>query len=113
MPTFTAAKDNENIALIKGKAAKIEENGKSKNLVVEAEDILSERKIKKEFELVVLAGGIKPSENPLQEGVKDDDGFIMEESLPAGIIAAACSKRPMDVSSSLKDATGAALRAIQ
>jgi quinone-modifying oxidoreductase subunit QmoA len=103
----------ENIVLIKGKAAKIEEEGKSKNLVVEAEDILSERKIKKEFELVVLAGGIKPSENPLQEGVKDDDGFIMEESLPAGIIAAACSKRPMDVSSSLKDATGAALRAIQ
>jgi quinone-modifying oxidoreductase subunit QmoA len=103
----------ENIELIKGKAAKVEENRESKNLVVEAEDILSERKIKKEFELVVLAGGIKPSENPLQEGVKDDYGFIMEESLPAGITAAACSKRPMDVSSSLKDATGAALRALQ
>jgi quinone-modifying oxidoreductase subunit QmoA len=103
----------KNIELIKGKAAKIEENGNSKNLVIEAEDILSERKIRREFELVVLAGGIKPSENPLQEGVKDDYGFIMEESLPPGIIAAACSKRPMDVSSSLRDATGAALRALQ
>jgi quinone-modifying oxidoreductase subunit QmoA len=103
----------KNIELIKGKAAKIEENKKSKNLIVEAEDILSGRKIKKEFELVVLAGGIKPSDSPVQGSMKDNYGFIVQESLPAGIFAAACSKRPMDVSSSLKDATGAALKALQ
>jgi quinone-modifying oxidoreductase subunit QmoA len=106
-------KSYKNIKLIKGKVAKIEQAGNSKNLILEAEDILSGIKVKKEFELVVLAGGIIPSETPVKSNLKDDFGFILPESLPEGIYATACSKRPMDVSSSLKDATGAALQAIQ
>lgn len=103
----------KNVELIKGKVAKIEEAGNSKNLILETEDILSDRKVKKEFDLVVLAGGILPSKTPVQNNLKDNFGFILPESLPEGIYATACSKRPMDVTSSLKDATGIALRAIQ
>jgi quinone-modifying oxidoreductase subunit QmoA len=110
---LSKVKSYKNIELIKGKVAKIEEQRNSKNLILEAEDILSGIKVKKEFDLVVLAGGIRPAETPLEDNLKDDFGFLIPESLPEGIYATACSKRPMDVSSSLKDATGIALRAIQ
>lgn len=110
---LTRVKSYRNIELIKGKVAKIEETGNLKNLILEAEDIISGVKVKKEFDLVVLAGGIIPSETPLKSNLKDDFGFLLPESLPEGIYATACSKRPMDVSTSLKDATGIALRAIQ
>jgi quinone-modifying oxidoreductase subunit QmoA len=110
---LSRVKSYKNIELIKGKVAKIEELPNSKNLVLEAEDIISGIKLKKEFDLVILAGGIRPSETPVKSNMKDDFGFLLPGFLPEGIYAAACSKRPMDVSSSLKDATGVALRAIQ
>ena len=102
-----------NIGLIKGKVAKIAEDRITKNIIIEAEDTLTGKKTKEEFEMVVLASGIMPS--AILPGMieRDKDGFIMEESLPEGIYAAACSKKPMDVASSLRDATGAALKAIQ
>ena len=103
----------KNIELIKGKVAKIEEDKTSKNIIIEAEDTLSGRKIKKEFELVVMASGIRPSDVLSDSVKKDNYGFILSESLPEGIYATACSKRPMDVASSLRDATGIALKAIQ
>jgi quinone-modifying oxidoreductase subunit QmoA len=106
-------KTYKNIKLVKGKIAKIEEDVNSKKLILEVEDILSGIKVKKGFDLVVLAAGIRPSENPIENKLKDDFGFLIPESLPEGIYATACSKRPMDVSSSLKDATGIALKAIQ
>jgi quinone-modifying oxidoreductase subunit QmoA len=102
-----------NIELIKGKVAKIEEDKISKNIIIEAEDTLTGKKTKGEFEMVVLASGIRPA-NVLPGMIeKDKDGFIIAESLPDGIYAAACSKKPMDVASSLRDATGIALKAIQ
>jgi quinone-modifying oxidoreductase subunit QmoA len=41
----------------------------------------------------------------------DDYGFIAPDG--SGIYGAGCSKRPADVSNSVMDATGAALKAIQ
>ena len=103
--------NNKNIELIKGKVAGIEELPESKNLIVEAEDIMAGKKIKEEIEMVVLATGIVPS------GVKfnlekNSAGFFIGDQ-DSGIIVAGCSKKPMDVSSSVKDATVAALKAIQ
>ena len=40
----------------------------------------------------------------------DEDGFILEAP---GIYGTGCVKRPLDVATSVQDATGAALRAIQ
>lgn len=103
----------ENIELVKGKVAKINEDKTSGNIIVEAEDTLTGRKTKGEFDMVVLASGIRPS-NGLPDIIgTDKDGFILSESLPEGIYATACSKKPMDVASSLRDATGNALKAIQ
>jgi heterodisulfide reductase subunit A-like polyferredoxin len=102
---------NKNIELIKGKVAKIERNSEGGNLVVEAEDILSGKKVKLETQLVVLATGIVPV-TPGFITHKDEHGFIYD-GLESGLIAVSCCTKPMDVSSSVKDATGAALKAIQ
>ncbi|MBN2481671.1 MAG: CoB--CoM heterodisulfide reductase iron-sulfur subunit A family protein [Bacteroidales bacterium] len=100
-----------NIELIKGKVAGIEEISGTKNLIVEAEDIMSGKKVRHETGLVVLATGIVPSGIETVLNV-DQYGFVPEVQA-VGMYATACCKKPMDVASSLRDATGAALKAIQ
>jgi len=105
------AQKSNNIMFIKGKVGRITEKADSRNLEVEAEDILSGRKIREEFEMVVLATGIVPN-NPLIRCNRDPDGFLAMKQ-PEGIVAAASCKRPMDVSASVKDATSAAVQSIK
>jgi len=102
--------DNKNIELIKGKVGKISELDNN-NLLLEAEDILSGMKIKYEAEMAVLATGIIPSNINLDMNL-DQNQFIADLQ-KGGIIPVACSRKPMDVSSSVKDATAAALKAMQ
>ncbi|MFC1980751.1 FAD-dependent oxidoreductase [Chloroflexota bacterium] len=104
----------ENLSLVKGKVAKIEEDSQTKDLIVEADDTATGQKAKETVEMVVLATGIVPTTaetNVPAEVTYDDYGFIAS-SLP-GIYAAGCCKRPADVSTSVRDATGVALKAIQ
>lgn len=103
-------KADENVELIKGKAGKISIS--ELKLFVEAEDILSGLKTKTETGLVVLATGIQPAFKNT-DLPKDEFGFINENQLQDGIFSAACAKKPLDVSASLKDATGVSLKAIQ
>jgi len=103
----------EGVALIKGKVAKITEvaNG---NLKLEVEDIAAGNKISPEVEMVVLATGLVPSiaDAKLPGEINYDEyGFVAPDNL--GIVGAGCAKRPTDVSNSVMDATGAALKAIQ
>ncbi len=100
------------IELIKGKVGKITEDKVTGNLFVEAEDIMSGRKIRDEAELVVLATGIMPSIIINTRLNRDQSGFL-SSGQQEGIYVAGCAKKPMDVASSLKDATGVALKAIQ
>ncbi len=102
--------ENKNIELLKGKVGKIseKENG---NLILEAEDILSGKKIKYEAEMAVLATGIVPTELNLNLNT-DQNNFFTDMQID-GIYPVACSHKPMDVSASVKDATAAALKAIQ
>lgn len=102
--------ENRNIELVKGKVGKITET-ESNNLILEAEDILSGKKIKYEAEMAVLATGIVPSDINFDLN-KDQNKFITDLQKD-GIIPVACSRKPMDVSSSVKDATAAAVKAIQ
>ncbi len=104
--------NNQHIKLIKGKAANIIETD-NQNLIVEAEDIMSGKKIKEEFDLVILATGIVPENIDLNVLNKDEFGFAKKDKLDEGIIPVACASDPADVSASLKDATGGALKAIQ
>ena len=104
-------KEHRNIDLIKGKAGRIEVDSVSKKLIVEAEDILKGVKKRHEADMVILATGIVPHKFSNMV-TKNEYGFLAGKQQD-GIFAISCSKQPMDVSSSVKEATAAALRAIQ
>ena len=64
--------------------------------------------------MVVLATGIVPETAEVKipaEIIYDDYGFIVPGT--PGIYAAGCSKKPADVATSVRDTTGAAMKAIQ
>ena len=107
--------EDGNIVLIKGKVAKIEE-GKDGKVVIEAEDILKGGKVNVEVDLAVLATGMESSLTgvALPESVKlDENGFVAPHLQKSGIYSAGVAKIPADVSSSIQDSTGVALKAIQ
>jgi quinone-modifying oxidoreductase subunit QmoA len=100
------------IELIKGKAGKIEQKIDTGTLLLTAEDVLRSRKITREYDLVVLAVGMVPQSGGLPLPlVTDDFGFV--SNAPPGIYAAGCLKRPAEVAASIRDATGAALKAMR
>jgi quinone-modifying oxidoreductase subunit QmoA len=106
---------DEKIKFIKGKVPKITENGGGQP-VLHVEEMLSQRKMEAAFDLVVLAAGVVPNTADLKlpgADLKcDENGFVVDDP-EAGILGAGCVKRPLDVSRSAKDATAAALKAIQ
>jgi quinone-modifying oxidoreductase subunit QmoA len=106
---------DQNIEVMKGKVAKIVEDPETKDLILEAEDVLSAEKRGLRVDLVVLATGMASS---LTDGKPagpvrfDQDHFIVTDSTP-GIFAAGCARGPMDVATTTQDAAAAALKAIQ
>ena len=105
---------NAEVRMIKGKVAHVEENRATGDLLVTAEDVLSSRKSTQHFELVVLATGIVPQTDGLPEALRRDEcGFLEGDSGSPGLYAAGCVCRPGEVSSTVQDATGAALKALQ
>lgn len=108
--------DDEKVSLVKGKVAKIEEDPASGDPIVTVEDILGGGKISKQFDMVVLAAGMEPAAKGANIPVEiawQADGFIDAEKLSPGIYAAGVARRPDDVTTSVQDATGAALSSIQ
>jgi len=106
---------DENVAFIKGKIAKITEDPQTKDLEVEGEDILTGVKVRQRVDMVVLATGMVPTtaESKLPNIDIDASGFAVDNLQKPGIYATGVVKKPMDVASSVQDATGAALKAIQ
>jgi quinone-modifying oxidoreductase subunit QmoA len=102
----------DGVYLVKGKVGRIEQqNG---HLKLHLEDVENERLVEAEADLVVLATGMVP--NAADEDLalfsrKDDDGFVLDD-LAAGITVAGVARRPEDVAASVRDATGAAARAL-
>lgn len=108
--------EDSGVSFVKGKVAEIGEEQASKDLILELEDTLSGQKSSPRFDLVVLATGIVPNAADVKipfELTYDEYGFIDGATSVDGIYAAGCAKRPCDVSRATKDATGAALKAIQ
>lgn len=108
-----AVQGRDGVSLIKGKVGKISETAEGK-LKLEVEDIAEGSKITPEVDMVVLATGLVPSIADARipgDITYDDYGFIVPGA--PGIYGAGCARRPVDVSSSVMDATGAALKAIQ
>lgn len=109
------AQNDENIIMVKGKVAKISQ-GAGNNVIVEAEDILNGGKVNLEVDMAVLATGMESSLKglPLPDVVQlDENSFVAPNLQKHGILSAGVAKFPGDVSSSIQDSTGAALKAIQ
>ncbi|MEJ2367026.1 MAG: CoB--CoM heterodisulfide reductase iron-sulfur subunit A family protein [Acidobacteriota bacterium] len=107
------AKD-EKIRLVKGKVAKVSGDAGTGGVTVEVEDVMGGRKLTETFDLVVLATGIVPQTDGLPEGfVLDEFNFIAQPAGRTGLYAAGCARRPEEVSATVQDGTGSALRAFQ
>ncbi|MCP4572610.1 MAG: CoB--CoM heterodisulfide reductase iron-sulfur subunit A family protein [bacterium] len=108
--------DDEHVTFLKGKVAQVDEDAATGNLQLDVEDTLSRETLHPEFDLVVLATGIVPNtaDQPLPGDLAYDEyGFVTGDGATAGVFAAGCATGPCDVSSATKEATGAALGAIQ
>jgi quinone-modifying oxidoreductase subunit QmoA len=104
---------DDHITITKGKVAKITEDKATRRLVVEAEDILAGGKTRLSVDLVVLASGMVPSlarGAPAGPVTLDGDRFLLGGE---GIFAAGCARAPVDVATSVQDATAAAALAIE
>ncbi len=109
---FSKVTADGKIKLIKGKVGKVEEDAASKDLVVTAEDVLRGKKIARRYDLVILATGMVPQTGGLPAAFDlDEFGFI--DNLKTGVYGTGCVKRPAEVSATIRDATGAALKALQ
>ena len=111
---YTKAQSDEKLFFHRGKVAKITEVSGSKNLVLEAENTLTGEIEKVEVDMAVLAVGMVPNtadKKPPLDTPLDDYGFIAPDT-GKGVIGAGTAMRPLEVSQTVQDATGAALRAI-
>ena len=104
------AQQAPSITLTRGKVGRIRKDD-GRGLILEVEDMMAGTRRRDPFDLVVLATGLVPNHLPVP--LKTDAYGFYEEDQSPGIYPAATCKRPMDVSSSVKDATGAALKALR
>ncbi len=112
---YWKVRDRENVELIRGKVAKISQAPGDKVELV-AEDTATGNKVRRVFDMVVLAAGMEPSTktDKLPMAVKyTDEGFIDPTGLPAGVHAVGSLKSPLDVAKSVQDGTSAAIKALQ
>jgi quinone-modifying oxidoreductase, subunit QmoA len=115
---YAMVQKDEKVHLIKGKVPKLKEDAATRDLIVEAEDTVSGQRVSQQVDLVVLATGIVPMDAgvriELNGGLqRDRHGFLTSDQPLAGFFAAGCAKRPVDVAACTRDATGAALKALQ
>lgn len=102
------------VTFIKGKVGRVEEDAETGDIVVSAENLLSGEKVRLQVDLLVLALGMVPEAKELRipglDIAHDEYGFVVADRR-TGVYAAGVAKRPADVASSVRDATGAALKA--
>jgi quinone-modifying oxidoreductase subunit QmoA len=111
---YTKVAGDGKIEFIKGKAAKVEEDPVTKDVVVTAEDAMSGRRVTRRLSLLVLATGIVPQTEGLPDGfLLDEFRFVCGKRENGGFYGAGCVRRPEEVSATIQDATGAALKALQ
>jgi len=107
---------DENVTFVKGKVAGINEDPDSHELILDVEDTIAGEKPSPRFDLAVLATGVVPNtaDSPIPLTVEYDEyGFLDGATDVEGVFAAGCATHPCDVSSTTKEATAAALKAIQ
>jgi quinone-modifying oxidoreductase subunit QmoA len=105
------AEQTPGITFTKGKVGRVGRGADGKGPLLEVEDVMAGKKRTALFDMVVLATGLVP--NPALPVLSTNEyGFCTDGQTP-GIYAAASSRRPMDVSSSVRDATATALKVMR
>lgn len=110
---YWKVKDDPNVTLIKGKVARITEDAATGNVILEAENILSGKKMKAAFDMVVLATGMEPSFAGAKAPAETTGEGFVKSAARKGIYAVGTAKGPVDVSKAVQDATGVAIKSIQ
>ncbi len=99
------------VRLVKAKVGSVEPAAEG-DLVLKLEDVDAGRLVEARADLVVLATGMVPNLGAAGlpfELARDEDGFGLDEG---GLVVTGVARRPADVASSVRDATGAAARAL-
>jgi heterodisulfide reductase subunit A2 len=114
------------VRYIRGLPGSVQEDRKSKDLVLTVENTATNQLEEHRVEMVVLAVGVKPPEDMkvIQEMMalqKNSDGFYLEahpklqpvDSATRGVFFAGCAEGPKDIKDSVTQASAAAGRAIR
>ena len=114
------------VRYIRGLPGSIQEDPKSKDLILTVENTATNQLEKHRAEMVVLAVGVKPPKDMkmIQEMLalqKTSDGFYLEahpklqpvDSATRGIFFAGCAEAPKDIKDTVTQASAAAARAIR
>ncbi|MFH2141820.1 MAG: CoB--CoM heterodisulfide reductase iron-sulfur subunit A family protein [Bacteroidota bacterium] len=114
----------EGVHIIRGRTAKVEE--KKNKLLIRGEDILEDKLIEKDVDMVILSVGLEPREDASNIakmlGIKQgDDGWFDEENYisnpvnttTGGISIAGVCQGPKDIPDTVAQASAAASRVIQ
>ena len=121
---FQRAVEIGKINLVRGKPSKVtDENGR---LIIQSEDVASGKSIKLETDMVILSEAIVPSAGSKDLGGilginTDQSGFFTSDdhsgnpitSAKDGIFLAGCATGPKDITDSITEASGTAVRAAQ
>ncbi len=116
---YHEVQNDEKVHFYRGKVGNVSINNSTGNLIVEAEDTLTGKKLFNEVELVVLATGMQPASDnlPVDKSVIDKNGFISINGSarinPTGQFGCGVITEPKDVASVVQEATGSVLKAIQ
>jgi quinone-modifying oxidoreductase subunit QmoA len=111
---YQRVQKDEAVEVIFGKVARIDEDSATGDLTVEADSSLTSERVRRSVDLVVLATGMVPADGlPAVDLTRDAYGFAVDDGRGSGVHPAGVAKRPMDVASSVRDGTAAALKAIQ
>ncbi len=114
------------VRYIRGLPGSIQEDPKTKDLILTVEDTATNQLEKHRAEMVVLAVGVKPPQDmkAIQEILalqKNSDGFYLEahpklqpvDSATRGIFFAGCAEGPKDIKDAVTQASAAAARAVR
>ncbi len=110
---YTTVQKDDKIHFHRGKVAKVFRDDSTGNLIIEAEDSLTGKLMQNQVELVVLATGMKPNTNnlPVDKSLIDENGFLKLNG--NGMTGCGVITKPKDVASTVQEATGSVLKAIQ
>ena len=116
---YRNVREDKKVHFHRGKVAKVFRSEVSGKLIVKSEDTLTDKTIQNEVELVVLATGMKPASRnlPIDNSAVDNNGFIniygngsawLSGQAGCGVIT-----EPKDVATTVREAAGSVLKAIQ